>query len=220
MVVLYMDGQHGAGERRDQHRADFRFCGSELFMRTGPAFLARRAGVPILPAIAFRQGLARRVVEFGAPLPPPDGDDEASLVARTAELYRWFEPHVHEHPEQWPGWLYPIMHWRATGSTPTATRAEYDAAVARAASGLAGGRATLQCDPTRTGWIEVSREILLVHGPSRRVLQGDPTTRALLSAAERRVRLRDLPRRLGESPEALAPQVARLTLAGLAELRD
>ncbi len=221
LLVVYMDGQQGAARAREARRAGFRFCGAEIFMRTGPAFLAQRAGVPLLMGACFRDGPARRVVEFSDPLPPPVSGDEDALVARTADLYTWFEPRVRRHPEQWPGWLYPIMHWRETGDSPTATREAVEATRTRIAGVLAGGGATrLVADATRSGTLIAGDDVVLVHGPTHRVLAASPLTRAVLAAAHRGARLRDLPRATRAPADALALEATRLVLAGVAELRD
>lgn len=220
-LVVYMDGQEGAAQARETRRADFRFCGAEIFMRTGPAFLAQRAGVPMLLGACYREGPARRIVEFSDPFPPPVSGDEDALVDRTGELYGWFEPRVRRHAEQWPGWLYPIMHWRRSGDSPTATREAFEAAIARASGLLAEGASTrLVADATRVGWMSAGDEVLIVHGPTHRVMAGSPLARALLTAAHRRARVRDLPRATGAPPEVLAAEIARFVLAGIAELRD
>jgi len=199
MLVVFMDGQHATS--REHHRADFRFMGNDLYMRIGAALLAHRAGAPIVLAASHREGLARRVVEFSDPLPPPvDGSNEAA-IARTAEMYAWFERVVAKYPEQWAGWVWPMLHWRATGASPRATLAEVEAALERARRALAGEprRVRLAADPTRANWIEWNAERLVVHGPARRVLVASPLACSLLDAAFRRARIADLPRRLGET---------------------
>jgi len=218
MLYLLMDGQ--AALSRDQHRADFRFLGSELYLRTGPALLARHAGAPTVLAASWYQGAARRVVEFSDPLPPLEDPSEAALVARTAEMYAWFETRVERVPEQWDGWVWPMMHWRATGGSPTATPAEIGAARTAVQAALAGrsGATRLVADPTRVNMMELNGEHLIVHGPERRVLVGDPLATAALRAAFRRTRVRDLPARTGAPPAALEGVLARLVLAGLATL--
>jgi lauroyl/myristoyl acyltransferase len=212
---LLMDGQNSL--KRDQHRADFRFLGNDLYLRTGPALLARHAGAPIVLAASWYQGVARRVVEFSDPLPPLEDGSDAALVARTAEMYAWFEQRVARVPEQWDGWVWPLMHWRATGSAPTATAAEIERETRRALEALAGG-ARLHAEPTRVNMIELRGEHLIVHGPERRVLLGDAVASRVLHEAFRHTRVRELPARTGVSPAALATVIARLTLSGLATL--
>jgi lauroyl/myristoyl acyltransferase len=214
---LLMDGQNAM--TRDQHRADFRFLGTELYMRTGPALLALHARSPILLAASWYEGAARRVVEFSDPLPPPEDGSAEALVARTGEMYAWFEQRVARVPHQWDGWVWPLMHWRATGGPPTATATEIGQATQRAREALTGPL-RLRAEPTRVNTIELNGEHLIVHGPEHRVLLGDALTVRVLHAAFRHTRVRDLPARAGATPEALAAVIARLTLAGLATLGD
>lgn len=217
-LALYIDGQFSAS--RDQHRADFRFLGQDLYMRTGPALLAASAGVPIVLAACYWDGVGRRIVRFSDPLPPPESREEAAVIERTAEMYRWFEPIVAERPGQWPGWAWPIQHWRRAGSSPTATREAFDAGISEARAALAGDRggAKLVADATHAQWIEMNGERLLIDGPGRRVLAASALTCAVLDAAHRRTPLRDLTRRLTQPADALAVEVAKLTLSRMARI--
>ncbi len=218
-LYVLMDGQAAAS--RDQNRADFRFLGNELSFRLGPVLLARKAGAPLLLASTRYAGVARRVIEFSDPLPAPDGDGDAAAVERTAQMYAWFEQRVARVPEQWDGWVWPLAHWRATGAAPTATREQVDVALAGARRALAGEPrgARVVAEPARVMWTCWNGEHLIVHGPERRVLVASPLACRVLDAAFRHTRVADLPARTGEPPEALAPELARLSLAGLAELR-
>lgn len=217
-LALYMDGQFAAS--RDQHRSDFRFLGQDLYMRTGPALLAASAKVPIVLAACYWDALGRRIVSFSNPIPPPASRDDAAIIARTAELYRWFEPIVAARPAQWPGWAWPIQHWRQTGGSPTATREQFDQAITEAGAALRGesANARLRSDDTHAQWLELNGERLLLDGPGRRVLAASALSCAVLDTAHRQTRLRDLPRRLGQPSETLAVEVARLTLSGLARI--
>ena len=216
MLVIYMDGQHSSN--RDQHRADFTFLGTDLYMRTGPALLARRADAPIVLAATYREGVATRVVEFSDEFAPPIDDSEEALYARTAEMYAWFSRIVDAHKPQWEGWMLPLLHWRATGSAPTATVEQVETALAEARALLDGSRphVRLAADEGQSGWSDILGEPLIVHGPTRRVLIGSPRATALLDAAHAGWCVRERPKRLRESSEALAPDLARLVLAGLA----
>lgn len=217
-LVLYMDGQFSAS--RDQHRADFRFLGQELYMRTGPALLAASAGVPIVLAACYWDGLGRRIVTFSDPLPPPESRQESAIIATTESMYRWFEPIVAARPGQWPGWAWPIQHWRRTGNSPTTTREAFEQAIRVAADALRGeqGNARLVAETTRSQWIEMQGEHLLIDGPGRRVLAASKRTCDVLDGAHRRMRLRELPRHTGQSVDALAVEVARLTLSNVARI--
>lgn len=217
-LALYMDGQFAAS--RDQHRSDFHFLGQDLYMRTGPALLAATAKVPIVLAACYWDAIGQRIVRFSDLIPPPESRADADIIARTAELYRWFEPIVAARPGQWPGWAWPIQHWRRTGGSPTTTREQFGQAITEAGAALRGERAgaRLLADDTHAQWLELNGERLLIDGPGRRVLAASALSCAVLESAHRHTRLRHLPRRLAQTPETLAVEVARLTLAGLARI--
>ena len=114
--------------------------------------------------------------------------------------------------------MLPFFNWRATGTAPTATRAELEAAMARARAALDAprGRARLVTDPTRIGWVVLDGERYIVHGERRRVLEGDPLACALLDEARHARRVQELPRRVHCSSDVVSAMLARLELAGLA----
>ncbi len=218
MLFLLMDGQNAT--QRDQHRADFTFMGQSLYMRTGAALLARRAGVPLVLAATRYEGVATRVVEFSDPLPPPESDDDDALVARTSEMFAWFEPRVAPVAEQWDGWIWPVVNWHATGGAPTATPEAIDAAMREAREAIVNRAASARvvAEPTRVQWMQSRGERLVVHAATRRVLVVSPLACGVLDAAFRRTRVADLPRATGAHPDALVPELARMTLAGLVAL--
>lgn len=221
-VVLYMDGQGGVrGARSGLHTATFEFLKIPLRMRIGPAHLARRAGVPVVLAAAWRDRLGRRSVEFSDPLPPPAGDDAETLADATRLYYAWFEERVRRRPDLWSGYLWSGLVWAETGSAPTATVADFERAQAHARELLARDHgARLRADPARAGYLELQGEWLIVEGPARRILQASPLACAVLRAALRGERVARLPRATGAAPEAVAVELARLTLAGLARIEE
>lgn len=220
VLSILIDGQHSAN--RDQHRADIDFLGADFCMRTGPVVLATRARAPIVLAATRWQGVATRVVEFSDVFEPLASDDENSVIGRTRELYRWFAPRIAPRAHEWTGWTWPVQHWRASGRAPTATRSALDAAQARAARALRGdARAVrLSADDTLCATFQSGVETLLVQGDQRRVMRGSNEAVALLEAAFGRPTAGTLPRRLGVPAERLAPELARLMLAGMVTLED
>ncbi len=72
------------------------FLGKTLDMPAGPAELARRSGVPVLPALALGGTTSWRFV-IAAPLELDDSSTEASA----ATLARSMEHHIMNHPELW-----------------------------------------------------------------------------------------------------------------------
>lgn len=220
VLSILMDGQHSAN--RDVHRTDLAFLGADFCMRTGPVVLAARARAPIVLAATWWRGAAQRVLEFSDAFEPPHSEDEVGIVACTRELYRWFEPRVASRAHQWNGWTWPIQHWRESGRAPTATRADLERAQARALRALNGEArgARLLADDTLCATYGEPPHLLLVQGDARRVMRGSPESAGLLEAAFRSPRAAELPRRLGAPAEALAPELARLVLAGMVRLED
>lgn len=66
--------------------------------------LARRRGLPVIPAFAERRDDGRHTLRFGSPLPLPDDDIEA-----TAVMTRAIETQIRRCPEQWV-WMH--RRWR------------------------------------------------------------------------------------------------------------
>lgn len=219
VVVIYADAHAGQGGPAggSRRRIPVTFLSVPLAMRAGPAYLALRAGAPVVVAAAHRDRWSRRIVTFGPALEPP-GDEPGALAAFTRRLYAAFEPAVRREPDQWPAWLWPVFHWGTIGGAPTATVAEFSAERARIATLLRsdGGRARLQASPSRAGAAEVEPgEWVIFDAAQRRFLAASPLACALLRAGYRSTRVVSLPRRTGADRDALAPELARLTLAGL-----
>ena len=73
------------------------FCGGMVKVSAVPARLAAATGIPIVPALCWREGERWRV-RIHPPLPVARDDDEVSVMAVVA---RTLEPEIHRHPEQW-----------------------------------------------------------------------------------------------------------------------
>ncbi len=61
------------------------FMGVETFCHSGPAFFAKRGGVPIVPGLCYRRRAGEFVLMVGRPLPSHAGD-EAALVQASMDL--------------------------------------------------------------------------------------------------------------------------------------
>ncbi len=220
VLSILMDGQHSAN--REQHRTDLDFLGAEFCMRTGPVVLATRSRAPIVLAATRWEHGVTRVVEFSDVFEPAASDDESVIIERTRELYRWFESRIASRQHEWSGWTIPIQHWRESGSAPKATVASLEAAKTRSLRALRGEArgARLWADDSVCMTYGKPPNLLLVQGDERRVMRGSLESSALLEAAFRRPRVAELPERLAMNAERLAPELAKLVLAGMVRLED
>jgi KDO2-lipid IV(A) lauroyltransferase len=86
------------------------FLGAPAYFSTGPASLARMAGVPLLPVFTFedRDGTDHVVVETPIDVPSEAAGD-AALVDVIGQYARLLERYVRAHAEQWLWWhAFPI----------------------------------------------------------------------------------------------------------------
>jgi hypothetical protein len=224
IVLVYVDGGNsvvGPGARTP-HQIEIPLGSLPVRFRSGAAYLAQRAQAPSFFAVARRDRRGGRDVEFSDPVPPPARDDAAGAAALMRTGAAWFARRILDHPEQWLGWLIPLMAWASTGDAPTASREQLERTRTRVRGLLAdaSGRARLSADPVRVGALHEGRDRILVDGPRRRVLAATPLGVDVLRAAQRNVRFAELSRRVSAEPGALEWEVSRMVLAGLATIED
>ena len=224
IVIVYIDGGTGVGGPRagGPHQIELTLGAMPVRLRTGAAYLAQRAAVPTLLSVAYRDAWGRRVVEFSDALPPPTRDEPESAETMVRAFAPWLERRILAHPEQWVGWLLPVLAWASTGVAPTATREALERTRERVRALLAdsSGAARLAADPVRVGAVERGDDRVLVDGARRLILAATPLAVDVLRAAQRRTRLADLPRRVGGSRDALELEVTRMVLSGLATIEE
>lgn len=96
------------------------FFGHEAMTAPGPARLAIKYGVPIVPITTRRNGAARFTVTVHEPfLPEITGDADADLRACVARITAFIEAEVRDNPGQW-FWQHrrwPKSAWREAGIT-------------------------------------------------------------------------------------------------------
>jgi lauroyl/myristoyl acyltransferase len=222
MAVVYLDGQSGVGGPGGgmHHQKIFDFLGVPIRARIGSAYLAHRAGVPTILAAAYRDARGRRVVEFSDPYPAPPRMDPDGPEHLLHDIAPWFERRIREHPEQWVGWMLPILTWGQTGTSPTATNEEIQRTRSRVRSLLENprGRTRLVADPVRVGALKYEREHVIVEGRRRLILSVTPLSCRVLQLAQRRERVARLPARTGAERDAVELEVTRMVLAGIAKL--
>jgi KDO2-lipid IV(A) lauroyltransferase len=94
------------------------FFGHDAMTAPGPARLARKYGVPVVPVSTVRTGPARFRVEFHEPfLPQQSEDEEADIRLCVERINSFLESRVRAHPGQW-FWQHrrwPKDAWRKAG---------------------------------------------------------------------------------------------------------
>jgi len=85
------------------------FFGEETTLPAGPASLALRAGVPLVPVgTYFEDGTGHRIVVLEPLEPPPGGSEPERVALLTQALARRFEDLIRKAPYQWhlvqPNW--------------------------------------------------------------------------------------------------------------------
>lgn len=73
----------------------------EYRVATGTASLSRLAQCPIVPCVTFMQDDDTRIVEWGAPIPPPAPNDKDADIRITHQLLRYIERAVGLRPTQY-----------------------------------------------------------------------------------------------------------------------
>ena len=222
-TVIVMDGQTGVGGPAGgrHHSVEVEILSLRVRLRTGGVYLAQRARVPLVLAAARRGKNGRREIEYSDPFPPPEGDGHEGRAERLEEMVKWFEPRIRRDPDQWSAWFFPLITWSRSGGAPTATRADLDRTRSRIEALLENGRAgaaVLRADPARVASLQLSGERVIIHGPSRRILEASPFTSGLLDAALKGVPVSKLPSLYPVGRSALADEVARMVLADLATI--
>jgi lauroyl/myristoyl acyltransferase len=222
LVLIYGDGQGGLDGSRSSksHRTTGSFLSMPIRMWTGPATLAQRAGAHVVFAIIQRERWGRRILEFSDPRQVPAADGDQAPATFTQDMYRWFDPRARRHPEHWAGWGLPHLFLGETGAAPRATVAALERECQRVAELLRApaGRTRLRAEPTRVAFVGEGDRYALIDGPTRRVLEVDGLTAAVLGAAYRGVPLERLRRDVCSDVARLSDVVAHLTLADLARL--
>ena len=118
-LVIYLDGEIGAqADAAEGRTVRVDFLSLPLELRVGGLLLARRAGVPIVLALASHGRFGRREIEYSPAIEPPANDDDEAVGACMRSIVAWFEERVRARPEQWLGWATPTVCWAEVGAAP------------------------------------------------------------------------------------------------------
>jgi KDO2-lipid IV(A) lauroyltransferase len=97
MVALLCDLPHGPG-------VDVRFFGRRAVVPSGPAAIACRRGVPLLPVYCRRAGLVSYHIHVDPPIEAPAADrcrGKEAVAAVMQQVIGRFEVFIREYPDQW-----------------------------------------------------------------------------------------------------------------------
>ncbi len=109
VLVMYIDGNTGSGAPTagNENACIVPFLGQRLFARSGIAYLAYTAGVPVVPVISYRETYSRICLRFHQPVTAGHGTGREGFVAATTQyLYQLLAGVVQSYPAQWEAWLY------------------------------------------------------------------------------------------------------------------
>lgn len=97
LVALPCDLPHGPG-------VDVRFFGRRAVVPSGPAAIAIRRGIPLLPIYVRRSGRTSYHIHVDPPIGRDDADESGGRVAAARmmqQVVERFEGFIREHPDQW-----------------------------------------------------------------------------------------------------------------------
>ncbi|MBO0687615.1 MAG: lysophospholipid acyltransferase family protein, partial [Candidatus Dormibacteraeota bacterium] len=77
------------------------FFGRRAVVPAGPASIALKRGVPLIPVFCRRDGADHYHVHCDPPVPAPEGARRDASTAMMQEVVRRFETFISAHPEQW-----------------------------------------------------------------------------------------------------------------------
>jgi lauroyl/myristoyl acyltransferase len=108
-LLFYADGNSGVGGmgRNDDKLTQIHFFNKRMFARKGIAFISHVAGVPLIPALSYRNEEMENIITFFDPVIPNRAEDREVFVSRvTQQLYDRFTQYLLRYPQQWEGWFY------------------------------------------------------------------------------------------------------------------
>jgi len=96
------------------------FFGHLAYTPSGPAVIARRARMEVLPGFLHRRPEGGHEFVIGHPVPwPQTGDKETDIIEYTAALTKTIEENIRRHPDEWV-WMHRRWKRRPEGEPPEA----------------------------------------------------------------------------------------------------
>jgi lauroyl/myristoyl acyltransferase len=212
VVMVYLDGNTGAGPKKAEHLVRVPFLGTHILVRQGVGEIAKIAGAPVVPAFAWRRGVRRDLCTFAAPIEPAAGESREAFSNRVlAEFMAQFDARLTRDPGEWEEWHHFHRMRDAGGEAPPPPPEPVlvadDPAAAWAvdsyrAFAVTDGSTHLVFEPERGRFVKVS-----------------PLGIELVRALYRPQSLGDLRKRFGShyDPETVTGEVKRLATRGWLE---
>jgi lauroyl/myristoyl acyltransferase len=105
LVMVYLDGNAGAGARKPAHLQEATLFGTPILLRAGLGEIAKVTGAPVLPVLSWRRGFRRHFCRFYPPIVPAADEGRARFSRRlTAELVSSLEGRLQAAPGDWEEW--------------------------------------------------------------------------------------------------------------------
>jgi lauroyl/myristoyl acyltransferase len=105
VVMVYLDGNTGAGQRKAEHVREIPFFDTQIQVRAGVGEIAAAVKAPIVLALTRRSWLRRHRCRFGAPIGIVPGEGRAAFADRLLrELIGGLEQRLRAHPGDWEEW--------------------------------------------------------------------------------------------------------------------
>lgn len=87
------------------------FLGRTAWATPAPVIMARKCGVPLVPAFIHREG-ERFVLQFEAEMPLTPGDDQTAILQDSIRLAGYIEQYILKYPTEWY-WIH--NRWKRAG---------------------------------------------------------------------------------------------------------
>lgn len=107
-LLIYVDGNTGAGTSTNHNMCDIDFLAQQLSVRSGIAYLSLKTKTPVVPVVSCRTDMYTNELHFLPSIISSLGVDEEKTVLQNTmqRLYNQMSQAVIKYPQQWEAWLY------------------------------------------------------------------------------------------------------------------
>ncbi|HEV8255234.1 MAG TPA: hypothetical protein VGQ78_10775 [Vicinamibacteria bacterium] len=210
VVMVYLDGNTGAGQRKAEHVREVPFFDTRIQVRAGVGEIAATVKAPIVLALARRSWVRRHQCRFGASIAPSAGEGRAAFADRVLrELIGGLERRLAAHPGDWEEW----HHLHRMQDPPAA-----EAPAVPDVEG-AGAPSRLWVDSYRAFAFSAAQSHYVFEPERRRFVSVDDVTARIVRALYRPRRIATLAAAFtaAHGPDAVAQAMAQVRSRGWAE---